>query len=101
MKSFGRKLDRLDSLKYNPLGGDYSEYFVVMKIVRTLPYGGSAVIEESFSVNAACLAENLREESLIGQRLDFDAISTKDGVEALDVNKDVIHCIRNASASLL
>ena len=61
-------------------------------------FHGNAAVERSFSINKECLFENLLEESLIGQRIVYDAVSSAGGVAAVDIPKAMIHAVRNASA---
>jgi len=38
-------------------------------------FHGNAAVERSFSINKECLVENLLEDSLVAQRVVYDAVS--------------------------
>lgn len=67
----------------------------VIVILLPLPHG-NAMLERGFSVNGVLVVENLREESLIAQRLMYDSIQDLGGINKLVVSKDLILSFRNA-----
>lgn len=99
LEAFKRDKQRLDELFHTILdlssGSGALKTFVCQ--ILTL-FHGNAAVERRFSINKECLVENLLEESLIGQRVVYDAVSSAGGVEAVDIPKAMIHAVRNASA---
>lgn len=67
-----------------------------MKIVLCLSHGNSSV-ERGFSVNKECLVENMKEESLVAQRLVYDEVSAAGGVAEVDVTDKMIDMVRSAN----
>jgi hypothetical protein len=57
---------------------------------------GNANVESGFSVNKNILVENLHEESLIAQRVVYDAINAAGGVLEVNVTKGMMHSVRAA-----
>lgn len=57
---------------------------------------GNASVERGFSVNSEIVVENQTERSLIAQRFIYDAIQDANGVENFNIDKNIIHCFRNA-----
>ena len=55
-------------------------------------------MERSFSINKECLVENLHNDSLIAQRVVYDAVTAVGGVATVQISKALIHAARNASA---
>lgn len=61
-------------------------------------FHGNAAVERGFSVNRECLVENLSEASLIAQRCVYDSVHSEGGVKNVQITKQMIHSVRNASA---
>ena len=61
-------------------------------------FHGNASVERSFSINKECLVENLHNDSLVAQRIVYDAVNSVGGISNLAINKALIHSVRNASA---
>jgi len=99
LEEFNRDRDRLDTLLSDILAtekvGVGLEKFVQQ--ILTL-FHGNAAVERSFSVNKECLVENLLEDSLVAQRVVYDAVSAVGGVTNIQITKPMIHSVRNASA---
>lgn len=66
-----------------------------IKKICTLSHGNASV-ERGFSVNKECLIDNLKEESLVGQRIVWSAIKLAGGLENIEISKEMILCVRNA-----
>ena len=100
LRGFNRDKDRLDDLLHSVIGVDGCDSVVLttfMHQIMTL-FHGNAAVERSFSINKECLIENLHEDSLIAQRVVYDAVSTAGGITGMDISKAMIHSARNASA---
>jgi hypothetical protein len=63
-------------------------------------FSTNAGVERSFSVNKQCLVKNLLEQSLIGQRIVYDAVKEKYNfdLEKLDITHSMIQYFKGASA---
>ena len=83
LKSFDKYKDRLDHLWIQKLIGAEnleenmvtSDFLVSIFILSH----GNANTEREFSINKECLIENLNDESLIAQRITYDAVIRKGG----------------------
>lgn len=73
----------------------------LLKIVMILSHG-NANIERGFSVNSECLVENMKNETLIAQRLIYDSVlsETNGDVATIDVPKSLVHSYRNSRTKL-
>ncbi|KAI4471722.1 lupus la protein-related [Holotrichia oblita] len=89
--------DKLDLL-YLPLLNTYAtqELQFFFKIIFLLSHG-NAFVERGFSINKECLVPNMKENSLTAQRLIFDAVSQKGGIEKIDISKTFLTYARNAN----
>lgn len=61
-------------------------------------FHGNADVGRGFSINEECLVENLKNDSLVAQRLVFDEIQTKGGLNKFTISKSLIFAARNASS---
>nr|XP_042905445.1 uncharacterized protein LOC122270779 [Parasteatoda tepidariorum] len=98
LKNFNRTDSRVDVLWRDvfKLLKDHHEISKVMKLTMSL-YNGNANVERGFSVNSQCLIENLKEETLISQRIVYDTIiSTVKNVNSYKISKPLVHSFRNA-----
>lgn len=66
-----------------------------MRLSLTLSHG-NAVVESGFSVNADMLVENLKEESLVAQRMVYDSVQTSGGLAGLNIDKSMLQFVRCA-----
>ncbi|CAN7981355.1 unnamed protein product [Ixodes pacificus] len=96
LKDFDRKEQRLDALWFELCSRDHKELFSFVKLILCLSHGNAAV-ERGFSVNKECLVENLKEESLIAQRVVYDGVSAMGGV-AKDLTNRMLQMVRGANA---
>ena len=51
---------------------------------------GQATVERGFSINSAFVVENLKEESVVSQRIVFDAIAAEGGVLSVPMMKPLV-----------
>ena len=88
---FDRSSERLDDFYYNILdeNKDFQELFLVIRLVLILSYG-NACAESRFSINADILIKNLQEDSLVAQRIVYDAIHAAGGVTAVSIDKNML-----------
>lgn len=100
-KLYKRNKTRLDNFFIEILDQEGVEDFEDLKffiqIVLTLSHGNAAV-ERGFSINKECIIENLQEESLVALRQIYDGVSAEGGVESVEINKALIHSVKNAHA---
>lgn len=74
---------------------DYENLWSFMKNVMILSHG-NATVERGFSINKECLVDNQKEKSLIAQRIIYDTVNAKGGLQNFIVTKDLIHAAHNA-----
>lgn len=94
LRDFDRKEQRLDTLWIGLCQG-HEELLSLVKIVLCLSHG-NATVERGFSINKECLVENLKEESLIAQRVVYDAVSEAGGVANVDITDRMVQMVRGA-----
>lgn len=78
------------------LGNQHASFQTFVRQILTM-FHGNAAVERSFSLNKECLVENLLNDSLVAQRVVYDAVSSAGGVAAVPITKALIHAVRNAS----
>lgn len=99
LRTFKHGSDRLDEFLNRVLDLDNQEKALKTFVCQILTlFHGNAAVERSFSINKECLIENLMEDSLVAQRVTYDAVLSAGGVEALPIPKALIQAVRNASA---
>nr|XP_054921779.1 uncharacterized protein LOC129382223 [Dermacentor andersoni] len=96
LKNFNRSTDRLDTL-WAGICGSHKELLTFAKMILSLSHGNASV-ERVFSVNKGCLVENQKEQSLVAQRIVFDAMSSAGGVASVEVTKRMRQMVRGANA---
>ena len=102
LKTFKPDRDRLDEFLSRVLEFEKQEASLKTFIHQVLSmFHGNAAVERSFSINKECLVENLMNESLVAQRVVYEAVSSAGGVAAVPITKALIHSVRNASARRL
>ncbi|XP_062541413.1 uncharacterized protein LOC134209440 [Armigeres subalbatus] len=94
-KGYSRKVSRLDSFWRDTLGDKYGDLLYVIKIICCLSHG-NANVERGFSVNAECLFENMKEESVVARRQVYDAVAQRGAVGEFEVSKSLLLRVRNA-----
>ena len=67
----------------------YSKLWVVTKKILILSHG-QATVERGFSINSEYVVENLKEESVVSQRIVFDAIAAAGGVLSVPITKPLL-----------
>lgn len=94
-KNYSREV-RLDVFWMEVL--DNKKFENLQKVIQILlPLShGNAMLERGFSINGDIIIENLKEESLIAQRMVFDSVSDCGGLKNLMVTKELIISMRNA-----
>ncbi|KAH8026391.1 hypothetical protein HPB51_020375 [Rhipicephalus microplus] len=95
-RKFDRARERLEKLWVELCASSHEELLLFVKIVLCLSHGNSSV-ERGFSVNKECLVENMKEESLVAQRLVYDEVSAAGGVAEVDVTDKMIDMVRSSN----
>jgi len=76
LKDFRRDRDRLDAVLHDILEQEKATIGLKTFVQQMLSlFHGNAAVERSFSINKECLVENLLEDSLVAQRVVYDAVS--------------------------
>ena len=87
---------KLDSL-YMELLKNHVELRVV-KIIMILSHGQGRV-ESGFSVNEDSLAHNMKEDTLVANRMVYDGIRNEGGIFKVDINKEMLKFCRTARSA--
>lgn len=89
--------DRLDEFYSEMLVGraDYTELWVVIKIVLILSHG-NARVEAGFSINSDSLVTNLKEETLQALRFVYDALESFGGPSMALITPTMVKFVRQA-----
>jgi hypothetical protein len=100
LTEFVSSKSRLDSFYFDLLGKDqcYSELWTVIRLILTLSHG-NATVESGFSINKAVLVENMLEESVIAQRVVYDAIHAAGSVLQVNINKSLQQYVRTSRSA--
>ena len=98
LKKFDIDTHRLDSLFFNLMTSDskYSKLWTVTRKVLVL-FHGQAAVESVFSINKDMLVENLKENSLIAQRVVHNAIKFYGGVLKVPLSSKLLRSVKSAS----
>jgi len=99
--SFNKEEQNLDNFYSKIFAGDEKQVplWKVVKMVLILSHGNAAV-ESGFSVNKAILVENMEEETIVAQRIVFDAIRvTGMDVTKIDISKKMIGYVRQSHSA--
>ena len=82
--------ERLDTFLVTFMKVDtYSKLWAVTKKILILSHG-QATVERGFSINSELVVENLKEESVVSQRIVFDAIAAAGGVLSVPITKPLL-----------
>lgn len=98
LQEFSQNNCRLDELwmqmikQTSPVPAELESFLKMLLILSH----GNAALERGFSINKHILVENLLEESLIAQRLIFDAVTAAGGQQKVIISRSLIHSARNA-----
>ncbi|KAG0423629.1 hypothetical protein HPB47_000599, partial [Ixodes persulcatus] len=69
--------------------GSNKDLFAFVKLILSLSHGNASV-ERGFSINKDCLVENQKEQSLVAQRIVYDAVSSAGGVASVQLTKRML-----------
>ena len=97
MKSFDKQSDRVDEL-YSKLlsrSKDFAELWFIVRQVLILSHGNSCV-ESGFSIKKNLLQENMKDESLVAQRIVFDGIQHDGGYLKVNISQDILCYVFNS-----
>ena len=84
--------DRVDTFFMTHLQGEdkYSQLVKVIKLILVLSHG-QASVERGFSINKQLEVENLKEESLVAQRLVCDHVRAAGGIMNINISKSLLN----------
>jgi len=86
-------------LKISAGDGKQTALWKVVRMVRTLTHG-QASVESGFSVNKKLLIENMEEETIVAQRIVFDAVRLSDmDITKTDMSQKMMACVRQSHAA--
>ena len=96
-KEFSPDNDRLDTfLSIRMKGSDhFGKLWPVTKKLLILSHG-QATVERGFSINSQLVVENLREASVVSQRVVYDAIATAGGLCGVPITKSILSYAQGA-----
>lgn len=99
-RKFVRTSNRVDHFWKSLLCTVDAETEALSKVLRTVltMSHGNASVERGFSLNADCLIDNMKEETLIAHRCVYDAVRYLGGVQSVPLTKPIIHAARSAHA---
>lgn len=94
MANFDMRVDRLDEF-YVPQLKSHPELLLVVKLVLILAHG-NARVESGFSINDDLLIENMKEESMVANRLVYEGVMKEGGVAAVQIGKEMMEEVDKA-----
>ena len=90
--------DRLDDFYVKLLsefGGTTTDMMQVIKICLILSHG-NARVESSFSINDNILETNMKEASVVAQRIAYEGIAKERGLLKVNVTKEMLSIVKNS-----
>ncbi|XP_023212734.1 uncharacterized protein LOC111615566, partial [Centruroides sculpturatus] len=89
--------DGLDTFYCEILKDDrqLQDLWSIIKISLSFSHGNASV-ESGFSVNKSLLSENLKEESLVAQRLVYDGIHFAGGIDQINIDQKMLLTVRGS-----
>ena len=86
--------DRVDTLFFECMANEsYKSLFSVVKLILILSHG-QATVERGFSVNKEVEVENLKEHTLVAQRIVCDHVSSVGGVLKVELSKPLLLSVK-------
>lgn len=86
--------DRVDTLFFECMANEsYKSPFSVVKLILILSHG-QATVERGFSVNKAVEVENLKELTLVAQRIVCDHVNSVGGVLKVELSKPLLLSVK-------
>ena len=103
---FNLKSDRLDSLFYDLIGVNpkYKTLWNIVKMIFTLSHGQSS-IERGFSINKNVSKTNMKEDTIIAERIIYDGVMNElkregcDDISKINVDKEMLKYCSRANSS--
>ena len=84
----------MDTLFYECMANEsYKSLFSVVKLILILSHG-QATVERSFSVNKEVEVENLKEHTLVAQRIVCDHVNSVGGVLKVELSKPLLLSVK-------
>ena len=91
---FNSSVDRVDRLFNECMAGEsYKGLFAVVKLLLVLSHGQSTV-ERGFSINKEMEVENLKEHTIIAERLVCDHVSNVGGILNVELSKPLLLSVK-------
>ena len=89
--------DRMDEFfsKLLSRSKDFAELWFIVRQVLILSHG-NARVESGLSIYKSLLQENMKNESLVAQRIVFDDIQHDGGYLKVNISQDMLHYVRNS-----
>ena len=94
-KKFDMKEDRVDIFYSRSLGPENIDLEKVERIILIISHG-NARVESGFSVNGDILLPNMMEETIIAQRITYEAIHKVGGPTKVDITEEMIKMVKNS-----
>lgn len=90
-RDFNPTSDRVDTLFHETMGSttEYKRLWEVVKVLLVMSHG-QASVERGFSINKEVEVENLKQQSLVGQRVIIDHIRAVGGVCKVQITKELL-----------
>ena len=86
--------DRVDTLFFECMANEsYKSPFSVVKLILILSHG-QATVERGFSVNKEVEVENLKEHTLVAQRIVCDHVNSVGGVLKVELSKPLLLSVK-------
>lgn len=86
--------DRVDTLFFECMANEsYKSLFSVVKLILILSHG-QATVERGFSVNKEVEVENLKEHTLVAQRIVCDHVNSVGGVLKVELSKPLLLSVK-------
>ena len=86
----------LDQFNSNLIGAkcEFQDLWRIVRLLLILSHG-IASVESGFSVNSDIMLQNMKKQSLVGQRIVYDYLSKVGGFEKVLLNKQLLQAFRS------
>ena len=92
--NFQSAVDRVDTLFFECMANEsYKDLFSVVKLILILSHG-QATVERGFSINKEVEVENLKEHTLVAQRIVCDHVNSVGGVLKVELSKSLLLSVK-------
>ena len=96
MSSFDISSDRVDQLYFSLINNERKNLYEVIKLCMLLSHG-NARVEAGFSINEQFLEVNMKESSVVNQRIVYEGILNEGGILKVKVDSTMLKYVKQSA----